>query len=111
MKKFITETFKSNILFFVFILCIFTYPIHILIDTKKTKTETETNTKFKKSDTIEVGQTWTYILYEKDPFKTNIIKTYKVIDIKNNYIQTIDESGDTTSTRKDYFLMNTLITK
>lgn len=53
---------------------------------------------------IKVGQTWIWISNKKDPFKSKKIYEQKVINIKNGYIQFIENGRDTLSMSECMFL-------
>jgi hypothetical protein len=60
---------------------------------------------------IKPGQVWEYNYNEKNPFEVKITSTYKVISVKDGYVQYIINGKDTSSCVESMFRYNTLVKK
>tara|TARA_R110000772_G_scaffold20466_1_gene56664 strand:- start:21629 stop:21913 length:285 start_codon:yes stop_codon:yes gene_type:complete len=55
--------------------------------------------------TIEIGQTWEMTLYNDNPYKENVTRYKKVIDIKDNHVLFVQDGTDTLSDTKYWFVL------
>lgn len=60
---------------------------------------------------IKVGQTWSYLPYGEDPFKEEVVVYYRVLNVKNGYVQYVRDGRDTSSLSINVFRYHSKLVK